>query len=407
MSSAVTGMYDLVRRNRDELRRTLEASLLESRSAGVDRMSPRQEVMWADLEELNRRVEEQRGEVERADLGKYRNLGTNRAGGKVPAEYRASRLAPLRFREEDLRAMHAAAGRRESFAISADMEHRAFFSPDSMLPAQLYPFPLQMIEHEPRLMDRWPGMGIEAPSLEYVQHTGTTGSAGVVAEGNPKPELVFQLNQVIVPAQKIAAHLGLSWEIIADWDAFVNYAHAEQFRLLIVAENNEFINGDGTSGHLTGLLHTSGILTHDASLDTGTNVTPIDSIEMSIAQLRSGSALAVADLFIVNPTTWSGLKRIKDLYARYILTPDPADDEPDTLWGIDVLETTQCPVGTGILMDVSKFGRAIVREPLAMRIGYAGTDFTSNVVRFVAEERLALAVERPAAVLKITNLPTS
>jgi hypothetical protein len=40
-----------------------------------------------------------------------------------------------------------------------------------------------------------------------------------------------------------------------------------------------------------------------------------------------------------------------------------------------------------------------------MRVGYSNDDFTRNLLRWVAEERLVLTVERPAAVLKIINLP--
>lgn len=41
-----------------------------------------------------------------------------------------------------------------------------------------------------------------------------------------------------------------------------------------------------------------------------------------------------------------------------------------------------------------------------MRVGWSGDDFTRNLLRTVAEERLNLAVERPDAVMKITGLPT-
>jgi hypothetical protein len=53
------------------------------------------------------------------------------------------------------------------------------------------------------------------------------------------------------------------------------------------------------------------------------------------------------------------------------------------------------------------FGRVGVRESLVLRVGYSGTDFTDNVVRQVCEERLNLAVERPAATCRIKNLPTA
>jgi len=40
-------------------------------------------------------------------------------------------------------------------------------------------------------------------------------------------------------------------------------------------------------------------------------------------------------------------------------------------------------------------------------IGYSGTDFTQNVVRFVSETRIIQTIERPQAICKITGLPTA
>ena len=66
--------------------------------------------------------------------------------------------------------------------------------------------------------------------------------------------------------------------------------------------------------------------------------------------------------------------------------------------------TTACQPGDGVLIDTSKYGRAVVREPLSMRIGYANDDFTKNILRTVCEERLNNAIERPSAILWIKNL---
>jgi hypothetical protein len=54
-----------------------------------------------------------------------------------------------------------------------------------------------------------------------------------------------------------------------------------------------------------------------------------------------------------------------------------------------------------------RFGRVAIREPLILRVGYAGADFTNNILRTVCEERLNVAVERPAAICHITGLPTA
>jgi hypothetical protein len=88
-----------------------------------------------------------------------------------------------------------------------------------------------------------------------------------------------------------------------------------------------------------------------------------------------------------------------------LVSADPSDDQVNQAWGIPVFADIWCPQGTGLLLDTTKFGYVGVREPLAMRIGYAGTDFTQNILRFVAEERLVLCVTRPSAVCAITNLP--
>ena len=61
----------------------------------------------------------------------------------------------------------------------------------------------------------------------------------------------------------------------------------------------------------------------------------------------------------------------------------------------------------GVSLDTTLMGRVAVRESLVLRMGYSGTDFTDNVVRWVAEERMNLAVERPAAICWITGLPTA
>jgi hypothetical protein len=69
--------------------------------------------------------------------------------------------------------------------------------------------------------------------------------------------------------------------------------------------------------------------------------------------------------------------------------------------------TTAQAAGTGLLIDSTKFGRVLIREGITVHTGTNNDDLTKNIVRFVMEERLVLAVERPAAVLAISNLPTA
>lgn len=226
-----------------------------------------------------------------------------------------------------------------------------------------------------------------------------------MAEGALKPEVTLNVNKLIVAVVKLAATLALSREIYADWDAFSNYALAELQRQVVDVENLQLLNGQGTGTDMTGFFNTPGILVHDCSTDTGTGDTVWDSFEKSIAELRVGSALAEPDLAIFHPTDWSTARRVKDGFSRFIVAPDPSTDQVNEVWGVPVLTTTQCPLGHGLFIDTMKFGRVAIREPLSMFFGFANDDLLRNLLRWVAEERLVLTVERPAAVLAIKSLP--
>ena len=330
----------------------------------------------------------------------------------------AGQLAPLQFRADHLQRMQAAAQRGESCRIEA--ERRDFSTADPLLPSSLFPFPIEAV-HESRLLDRLPGYAIETPSVTFIRHISTAGKPAAVAEGTPKPELIFNTDALTATAVKLAANNGLSWEIISDWPAFQSYANVELYRQIVDLENELLISGNSgiavfsgaydyeSPTGMQGLLDTPGILRYDASQDTGgsgaTLLSAFDSFEKAIAALRVGPALAEPDLIVLHPSTWSAIRRIKDGFGRFQAQPDPTAGQANEIWGVPVLQTIACPQGEAVLIDTQKFGYVAVREVLSMRIGYNNDDFSRNILRTVAEERLVLCVTRPPAVLQVFNLP--
>lgn len=395
---------------RAELRGLIEQHLEHAKRSGREELAPREKAMLGELREVDRRIKFQEGEVQRMGNPSF---GAGLMSGRDPRALavntlpRAGQLAPLGWPDEELRRLQVAAQRGETARI--EQRSPGFSTADPLLPAQLYPFPVTA-EHESRLLDRLPGVGIEAPSVTFIRHISTTGAATPVSEGSAKPEVVFETDALTADAVKLAAHNGLSWEIISDWPAFQSYCGTELYRQIIDVENAQLLSGSGSGGDMTGFLSTTGILTHDASADTGTNVTVIDSIEKSIAQLRVGSALATANLLVLHPSTWSAIRRLKDTVGRFLFISadsDPTQAQADRIFDVPVLQTTAMTAGDGLLLDTDRMGYVAVRESLSMRIGYSGTDLVDNILRTVAEERLVLCVTRPPAVLSITNLPTS
>jgi hypothetical protein len=390
-------------RRRDGARATCESFLMERRDEGREELSEGEALRYAhmlsDLNTLEDRCQEYRRDLER--VGGVPALGTQRR-----AIGSAGALAPLHFPQGELRRAFDAARRGEPCEIRSapypGMEQR-FTSADSLLPAELFPFPIEF-QHEWRLLDRLPGYSFDRPSIEFIQHISTTGTATSVPEGGLKPEVTLNTQQLTLPAAKLAASMTLSREILDDWSQFTQYATAELYKIVCDEENLQLLTGDGSGTDMTGFYNTEGVLSYNAAGDTAPDTT-LDSIEKAIQQMRSGSALAEPDLAIFSPEDWSTIRRIKDGYQRFMLAPDPSNDEVNTLWGIPVLVTTQNPVGRALLIDSRKFGQVAVRSPLAMFLGYSGTDFQQNLIRYNAEERLVLTVTRPAAVLEIIGLP--
>ena len=393
-------------RRREGVVATARSIPMECRAAGRERLSEgearRLEFTRRDIQALDQRIAEYKTNLER--VGNLPSLGKERR-----AIGSAGALAPLHFPQDELRRAFDAARRGEPCEIRSapypGMTEQRFTSADSLLPPALYPFPIEY-QHEWRILDRLPGYAFDRPSIEFIRHISTTGTASSVAEGALKPEVTLVTDQITAPAAKLAASMTLTREILDDWSQFTQYATAELYKIVVDEENLQLLTGDGTGTDMTGFYSTPGILSHDAATDTGTGVTTLDSVEIAIQELRSGSALAEPTLAIFNPADWSAMRRIKDAYGRFMLAPDPSSDEVNSLWGVPVVITTQNPEGQALLVDGNKFGQVAIRSPLGMFLGYSGQDFQQNLIRWNAEERLVLTVTRPAAVIQITNLPT-
>ncbi|MGC5248191.1 phage major capsid protein [Gordonia sp. DT219] len=329
-----------------------------------------------------------------------------RGGLGASAYYGGDALTPqtksvptVSFAESDLRAMHAAVTNRAAYAI----RQKGYSSVAGDIPPAFAPSVLGVNVHAPRLIDKLPSESIQAPVYEYLRHTGTTGGPGVVAEGAAKPESTAVVDTVTAEVVKLATHAGISWETLRDFSAFESYWQNELIEQVYDLEAAQILTGSGTSGNLTGLLSTSGILTH--AVDTAHSESNLDAVELSIATMRAATAKADANLLVLHPLDWSILRRSKATgTGNYFVAPDPTSDEANSLWGVEVFTTTSLTQGTGVLLDTTKFGRVLVRDGITVQTGTSNDDFVKNIVRFVIETRIGLAVERPTAILKITGI---
>jgi len=318
------------------------------------------------------------------------------------------RMAPsMRLNEDELHHLYEAARTKSSYRLDISTKATSAGDPATLLPPTMLPGMVQAIHEPVRLLDHIPSQPIGAPSIEFISHSSSTGTAGVVARGAAKPSIVMNTTSTILMVRKIAATTGINDESLQDYDGFAAYVQVELSRAITDAENTEILNGDGTGEHILGLFATSGLLTRDYATDhtADTTSTQLDCLERAINDLRVGPAFCDPTAVVLHPSDWSKIRRIKNTYGAYLTQADPTAAQAESVWGVPVLTTTTCPVGTGLVGNLQLGCSGFIRNGFVLEVSNsAGSDFTNNITRFRAEERLTVGVARPAALVKVTTL---
>jgi hypothetical protein len=226
-----------------------------------------------------------------------------------------------------------------------------------------------------------------------------TAGAATVHPGAQMPETSLTPAQTILVARKLAIFSTVTDELLTDFPTFSQYLEVELQRQVIEAENWQIVSGSGTGDDLLGLLNTPNTLGRvKQSTDTA-----LDVIEQGITDLRNGPSFCEPDAIIINPSTWSAIRRTKDSYGRYLLG-DPGQSTVNDVWGVPVLQTTQMLPGTVVLANLQMGAQVFVREGITLSMtNSSDNDFTNGKVKVRATERLALGVSRPTAVNVLTG----
>ncbi|WMI34024.1 major capsid protein [Microbacterium phage Finalfrontier] len=238
-------------------------------------------------------------------------------------------------------------------------------------------------------------------SLTYWVQGAVEGAPTAVAEDGQKPQIHFNFSPVTEALSKIAVITKVSDEAMADTDYLVSVINSQLVGRLMVVEEDQILNGNGTAPNLRGILNRTGLQTYA----TEAGYTPnkgFDAIFHAITMVATGSAQETADGIVINPADYETLRLSKDGNDNYRGGGPFAGGNPG-LWGVRTVVTPAIAAGTVL---VGAFGTA---AQLFRKGGIQvdstnsdSTDFQFNRVALRAEERILLAVYRPAAFVKLT-----
>lgn len=231
-------------------------------------------------------------------------------------------------------------------------------------------------------------------AIEYPVETDNplvTGAA-VVSEGALKPQSNITFDLKSTPVRTVAHWMKASRQIMDDVVQLRSYIDGRLRYGLGYVEETELLYGDGSGQHLLGIIPQA---TAYAAAFAPTSPQAIDVLRL--AALQATLALYPATGYVLHPTDWAKIELTKDTMNRYIIG-DPQNQIAARLWTLPVVQTPAMAV-SHFLTGAFRLGAQIFdRLTIEVLISTEDQDnFVRNMVSIRAEERLALAVYRPAA----------
>lgn len=264
-----------------------------------------------------------------------------------------------------------------------------------------------------RVRDLFPTRTTTAAVIEYFRMTGFVNNAAAVSErsGTPanftaKPQSSFTFVGEQAPVRTLAHWEAAHRNVLADEPQLRSIIDNELMYGLRLQEDSQILNGDGTGENLTGVLQTSGIQTYDwsdgaYSATAGMSDTKADAIRR--AATLSFLAYYEPTGVVLHPNDWEDIELTKDGNGAYVVAVSVAMGGEQKLWRIPVVDTPAITEGTALVGAFGTGAQLYDREQASIRISEQHADFfVRNAIVILAEQRLALAVKRPEAFVKVT-----
>ncbi len=245
--------------------------------------------------------------------------------------------------------------------------------------------------------DLFAAENISGSTLVYLVEGAIEGAPAVTAEGAKKPQIHFaDPTPKTVSLAKVACHIKESDEYINDYPFLASAINGRLLYELGLVEQNKLV---------TDLIGTSGIQSDSTSWVAASTATDIaDLILKAAMDVQDGSGFA-ADAIMMNPADWYSLRIAKASgTGEYFGGGFFGAQNVPNLWGIPVCVTTSIAAGKIMVGAFKTCGSVVQNGGVSVEaVNTNEDDFVKNLMTIRAEERLALAVRRPAGFKLLTK----
>lgn len=243
------------------------------------------------------------------------------------------------------------------------------------------------------------GLPTTSNAIEYTKETTFTNNAAEAAEGAAKAETDVAFTLANMPISTVAHWTKISRQLAADAPALAAYINLRMAYGVDQRVELQLGAGDGVAPNLSGLLDTGNYTAHGiANAALGSVLKKLVLIRKIIA--TAWNAGYPADAILLNPIDFGQIEiDLLTETAGQARVNVNAAGQP-MLFGVPVVQSI------GVTQDsflVGSFQQAATihnREGVVVELSESDSDnFTKNLITVRAERRLALTVEKPAALI--------
>jgi HK97 family phage major capsid protein len=243
----------------------------------------------------------------------------------------------------------------------------------------------------------------DSQTIRFPKESAYTDGAAATAEAAAFGQSDLNLTATSVNVEKIGTYMRITGEMLDDIKQLTSYLSARVPEKVLSVEDNEILNGDGSSPNLDGLF------TDGASFITASSGAFYQSIEsanefdvLTVALNQLALSNYQADTILLNPTDLHKMILLKSTANEYLRNQIFSGIQP-TINGIPVTVNTAVTAGKFLVGNLRQSSQLWIRENLSVEFSREDSDnFQKNFVTVRAMERVALTNYQPNAIVQGT-----
>jgi len=240
----------------------------------------------------------------------------------------------------------------------------------------------------------------DAQTIRFPKESGYADNAAATAQGSTLGQSDFDITATSVNVEKIGTYMRLTEEMLSDTPQLISYLSARVPGKVLSAEDNEILNGDGSSPNLDGLF------TDGAAFSAGSFALAIESANefdvLTVALNQLNLSNYQADTILLNPTDFHKIVLLKSTANEYLRNQIIQGVQP-AIMGVPIVLSTAVTAGKFLVGNLSLATQLWIRDGLGIEFSREDSDnFQKNFVTVRAQERVALTNYAPNAIVQGT-----